>query len=375
MVKKVSLMLMILGAFGFFILTGCEDDDSPTSSAPAELEYIGSDACAECHEAISDKITNNGHGYKLNKVENGQAPSYPYTNVPTPPVGYDWDDISYVIGGFGWKARFVDLQGYIITGDAVQYNIETSGWSGYHSDEDPGTKPYNCGRCHTTGWKSTDDGGAHQDGMPGMAGQFSEPGVHCEACHGRGSRHVESSSADDIVRDTNSSMCGGCHYRNENHLIDASGGFIRHHEQYDEMISGGHRGLDCIECHDPHQGIQDPSYSYAASLAKCQECHTGANYAMHNGADCIKCHMPEATKSAVASNVYNGDLMTHIFAINTEAVGKDAMWYSDGKKAVGEVTLDFVCYQCHQDPDGVGGAGSPKTLEELSAKATGYHTP
>ena len=70
MVKKVSLMLMILGAFGFFILTGCEDDDSPTSSAPAELEYIGSDACAECHEAISDKITNNGHGYKLNKVEN-----------------------------------------------------------------------------------------------------------------------------------------------------------------------------------------------------------------------------------------------------------------------------------------------------------------
>jgi hypothetical protein len=40
------------------------------------------------------------------------------------------------------------------------------------------------------------------------------------------------------------------------------------------------------------------------------------------------------------------------------------------------VTLDFVCYQCHQDPvTGTGGTASPKTLAELSARATGIHTP
>ena len=32
------------------------------------------------------------------------------------PAGMDWGDISYIIGGYGWKARFMDLEGYILTG-------------------------------------------------------------------------------------------------------------------------------------------------------------------------------------------------------------------------------------------------------------------
>jgi hypothetical protein len=31
------------------------------------------------------------------------------------PEGYTWDDISYVIGGYNWKARFINAEGYIIT--------------------------------------------------------------------------------------------------------------------------------------------------------------------------------------------------------------------------------------------------------------------
>ena len=41
------------------------------------------------------------------------------------------------------------------------------------------------------------------------------------------------------------------------------------------------------------------------------------------------------------------------------------------------VTLDFVCYRCHRDPDGEGGNElgftSRKTMEQLSEYATGYH--
>jgi len=67
-----------------------------------------------------------GHPYKLNKVENGQPPEYPFSEVPQPPEGYTWDDVAYVIGGYGWKARFIDHDGFIITGDAdatTQHNL------------------------------------------------------------------------------------------------------------------------------------------------------------------------------------------------------------------------------------------------------------
>jgi len=46
--------------------------------------------------------------------------------VTTPPEGYTWDDITYVIGGYNWKARFIGTEGYIITGDedaTSQYNF------------------------------------------------------------------------------------------------------------------------------------------------------------------------------------------------------------------------------------------------------------
>ena len=39
------------------------------------------------------------------------------------------------------------------------------------------------------------------------------------------------------------------------------------------------------------------------------------------------------------------------------------------------VTLDFVCYKCHQDGAGEGGSNSARTLEQLSTKATGIHAP
>ena len=74
------------------------------------------------------------------------------------PKGYTWDDILYVIGGFNWKARFVDKQGNVITGaeDAkTQYNLANKllklddEWVAYHPGE---TVAFSCGSCHTTGY-------------------------------------------------------------------------------------------------------------------------------------------------------------------------------------------------------------------------------
>jgi hypothetical protein len=105
----------------------------------------------------------------------------------------------------------------------------------------------------------------------------------------------------------------------------------------------------------------------------CTDCHEGINNPTHNGADCITCHMPNATKSAVASNKYVGDVMTHIFKINAAEDGE--MFNEDGTIANGEtgITLAYACYQCHRDNDNIGGNNSRKTLKQLSDRATDYH--
>jgi len=103
--------------------TGATGQDGASFEAPS---YVGTETCAECHEDISAVFAMSGHPYKLTKVVSGQAPEYPFTDIPSPPEGYTWDDVSYVIGGYNWKARFVDQEGFIITGDedaTTQYNF------------------------------------------------------------------------------------------------------------------------------------------------------------------------------------------------------------------------------------------------------------
>ena len=328
----------------------------------ADAAYVGKDVCGACHANVLTDFVDSGHPYKINKVD-GAPPTYPFSEVPNPPEGYTWDDITYVIGGYGWKARFMDANGYIITGATVQYNLTVDTWSGYHADEAPGTKPYTCGACHTTGWQTLDEnGGVHQDGLEGISGTWAEPGVSCEACHGEGSEHV--SNAGDktkIVVDSSAELCSTCHFRDKEHRIAASGGFIRHHEQYDSMIGSKHRNQECITCHDPHKSTR-----YAQGGSKdsgtCVNCHTDQQQMIEEMAhlECKECHMPYATKSATATGegVYKkGDVRTHIFKVNPDPNAN--MFYEDDGKfyvdsdAEGDafVTLDFVCLSCHNGTD------------------------
>ncbi|MFN2123285.1 MAG: hypothetical protein ACK2UP_07275, partial [Candidatus Promineifilaceae bacterium] len=89
-------------------------------------EYVGSEACGQCHEDTYEVFMDSGHPHNLTKVENGEAPTYPFTQLENPPDGYTWDDISYVIGGYYWRANFVDQDGLVVTGDqdaTTQFNF------------------------------------------------------------------------------------------------------------------------------------------------------------------------------------------------------------------------------------------------------------
>jgi hypothetical protein len=84
--------------------------------------------------------------------------------------------------------------------------------------------------------------------------------------------------------------------------------------------------------------------------------------------------MPYATRSARSRDEYFGDVRTHIFKIHGGPEDQTQMFDDAGAVKDGYgVTLDFVCYQCHKNEQGVGGSNSTKTLQQLAA--TVIHPP
>jgi hypothetical protein len=347
--------------------------------APAGAEYAGSGTCSGCHSDVYAVFMMSGHPWKLNKVVDGQPPDYPFTEVPDPPQGYTWDDIAYVIGGYNWKARFIDQNGYIITGDAdatTQYNLanEVVGndahWAAYHAGEE--NKPYDCGPCHTTGYSAWPPD-AHQDDLEGLVGTWAEPGIQCERCHGPGSLHASNPHGVRMVVDRDSELCGECHLRGAPEVVDASGGFIRHHEQYEELFQSKHIVLECVTCHDPHVGVvQLRQAGEQTTRTQCENCHfRQAKYQKNDahaalGVECVECHMPRISKSAVGDAAkFTGDIRTHMMGIDPEQIGQ---FNEDGSEALSQVGLDFACRHCHV-PD----SAFAKTDEELLEGAFDYH--
>lgn len=348
-----------------------------TSAAPATNEYVGSAQCGSCHTDQYAEFIESGHNFKLNKVVNAQVPTYPFSdisgfdlsnlqinpNTPNHTAPTDYSEVSYVIGGYGWKARWMYSDGYIFTGPLAQYNLNGT-TAAYNNDAAHALQPYNCGNCHTTGWQHYDDtvNPNRQDGLPGIDGTWFAEGVQCEACHGAGKKHVYTLATTDIVKvaalrtqsdyigtdatitadDTfaygQAITCGECHTRDGEHdygtflspfeqatggaqqlggRIDANGGGQnKHHEQYDEILgidpdnpaAGSTRTadfqttkLDCATCHDPHASVKYDSQAKGMGVTKaCTDCHHMTfSIAAHAAESCEDCHMPRMSKSAV----------------------------------------------------------------------------
>lgn len=269
---KKSSLLKFLPVFLILmvVITGCKKDDDPLPT-PTEAEFVGSESCQTCHSTKYNDWYASGHPYKFTITEGAVGPTYPAQAVNfqndwlTELVGggLGWDNIAGVIGGYGWKARFVGTDGEIIgtaesafsPGNGVnQINFfggEKHGWSDYHPN-DKKTYNYSCFKCHTTG--GTQDG-TWLTGVDGL-GNFTEGGIGCEACHGPGSIHIADPSTANIDRvyefahldndigglDINGTvqlpnpdgddvnfLCGTCHNRSYTSPINSSGGFIKHH--------------------------------------------------------------------------------------------------------------------------------------------------
>lgn len=353
-------------------------------AAAMGAEYVGKDVCAGCHQDIFDVFINSGHAWQLNPVVDGQPPDYPFTRVPEPPKGYTWDDIRYVVGGYNWKARFVDNDGYIIT-DAPgqsgnteypnQFNLANllvganAGWVSYHSGEE--NKSYDCGVCHTTGYNPS----GNQDDLPGLIGQWVEQGIQCEACHGPGSLHIQNPGGVNMMVNRDKAECAACHRSDVLEQVNAADGFIPHHDQYQDLLQSKHIILDCVDCHDPHAGVvQLVKNNQPTTRTTCENCHFKQAKNQKNtkhtalGVTCQHCHMPRIIKSAWgAPERFTGDIRTHVMAIDATQIEQ---FSADGSTALSPIGLNFACRQCH-----ISDTAIAIEDEALIEAAVDYHSP
>jgi hypothetical protein len=342
----VTTLTALVAAALLLAMAGCEK----TTNVTAAETYVSSEACQACHPELYASFSNTGHNLMLNRASDAGGRGYfPYGDLPGPPAGHQWGELSYVVGGFWWKARFVGNDGYVVTGTAAQYNVQTDRWVAYEAGN---VVPYACGPCHTTGYRSE----GHQAGMPGAVGTWALNGVQCERCHGPGSRHVYAPYDFPLKVDRSAALCGECHSRGDVSKIRADAGFIMHEAQYNELHATKKANFACVDCHDPHVSLhaQNPSRAVAIK-ARCQTCHfeEAENFAASElphydlgTIDCTECHMAYAVKSAEGQPArYRGDVRSHLFRINTNPAA--TMFTSDGKYANGYLTLEYVCLRCH----------------------------
>jgi len=390
-----------------------------SGEAYVAADYVGSAACAGCHSDKYGDWEASGHPYKFSVTPGDTGPTYPAEakNMQSEWMdsladgSHTWNDVAGVIGGYGWKARFVGTDGHLIgTGGSTlptmglghnQINFfggDTLGWSNYHPED---TKIYNygCFKCHTTGGDTI---GTWLEGVDGL-GTFTEGGVGCEGCHGPGGDHIAAPDTSNIDRvyeyahqdnavgglqigddiqlpnpETNdvNFLCGTCHNRDYKSPINSSGGFIKHHEQWDEFVATKHgAALTCTACHDPHKRV---IWDGDGITKTCESCHpTQAAKINHPGtSDCIDCHMPFAAKSGAkrGKSGFVGDVRSHLMAITPDTASMftpDGAWVRDDSVRSASLSPAYSCLGCHNnDPDD----NIPeKTLEAAALSAANMH--
>jgi hypothetical protein len=327
-------------------------------------------------------FSKSGHASALSKVVEGKAPEFPFSNLNDPPSGYTWNDISYVLGGYGWQAIFTNKDGYIITDEPGksgnseyknQFNLanealeQKAGFISFHAGE-PELKD-DCVKCHTTGYSAS----GSQDDLAGIVGTWKEDGVKCERCHGPGSLHIKNPQGVRMFIDRASQACGECHKSDDTGQVYAKDSFINHSQQYAEIAKSKHMVLNCTTCHNPHSGVvQLEQADLPTTRTECTNCHynqaNNQKVATHKNFTCTQCHMAPMVLNAWGNaEKFTADMPTHLFGINPFLTSQ---FSEDGLTSQPQISTDYACKHCHG-----GGIATVKDDTLLKATAAGYHQP
>ena len=336
----------------------------PPSVAAGSIAASGPDAaCAQCHQAISERYEATPMARASGSAEDGFLPA-DFTHAAsgihytvTKDGGRVWlsyerpdatanrelagrVELRYYVGsGLRGRTYLFEREGYWFEAPINWYgkkrvwdmapNFLSAREMPLTLRVDPG-----CLHCHASEVaESLPDARNHYTGEP-----FGAGGIRCASCHGDGAAHVASGgkvkmmdldALEPVRRD---SICLNCHLEGEaaviragkredefrpgDDLFDYAVFFVRQREsgsegratsQWEALLksrckqASGDR-MTCTTCHDPHGGPA-PEEREAYYRAKCLQCHNANSFVEKHhpeNPDCAACHMERMTSSDIA---------------------------------------------------------------------------
>jgi len=163
-----------------------------------DAAYLGSAQYRRCHVEEYTEWHASLHRKMMRRVDEPGAVVADLdigSGVPFDPEAAVW-----VIGS-KWEQQFMgerDGQEVLLPGAwlVASGKWKRKGWDGWQV-------PVPLRRCH----------GCHTVGLDLESGEFVEPGIGCESCHGPGSWHVETFGLGRIYSGADAQVCGQCHTR------------------------------------------------------------------------------------------------------------------------------------------------------------------
>jgi len=293
---------------------------------PEDAAYIGSAACATCHRTEYAGWHASRHPKMMRRVDRKGVVVADFNAADAP---FDPEQAVWAVGS-RWEQQFMGHDGktetllpgawLVATGE-----WKTKGWDGWQV-------PVPRQRCH----------GCHTVGLNVETGEFVEPGIGCESCHGPGSWHRITLGLGAITSTLDAQVCGQCHtrgrspdgryffpvgYRPGASLADyfraieptlgqtsaawwGNGREHKRHQEYAAWRRGGHadslRHLkegydgrygqvtsDCLRCHaaaaaiHPHREYTLNTVEYGITCTVCHQVHGGLDRLR---LECASCH-------------------------------------------------------------------------------------
>lgn len=252
--------------------------------------YVGSSVCRNCHPSQFESQSKTDHAHALRHAR---------PTDPGPGSRAQW--------AFGAGAKAITWVSQTGEDSLVEHGLSYYGATkslgltpGHDTSADrvyrtfdPVATELRCFRCHSTGPVTL---------AAGFRVQPSEPGVHCESCHGPGRVHAESAGVGKIQNPKLLSaaqiniLCGSCH-RPASDVDDGTDWSdawnVRHEPSYLHRAAcfrNSNGALSCLTCHAPHQPLQTAASSYDS---RCISCHPKAAHTTPLASrSCVSCHMP-----------------------------------------------------------------------------------
>ena len=317
----------------------------PTKGEASRDEYVGSEACFDCHELKSEHQQETAMFHAAARAaDSNNLQEHPQLAFQKGPFAYQLvtrsgkstltvangdtslsTDLSWAFGSAHMGQTFVYQQHDKFFESHVSFfaQLKALDVTPGQSSDVPSSLETTLGRamplqearacfaCHATA--ST----VHNQFDPAKA----VLGVHCESCHGPGAKHAAAANAKTekrgsrlIFNPANLSpvdsvdFCGACH-RTWQDVVSASLSsagvlnvrFAPYRLENSQCWAQGDARITCIACHDPHKPLVHSAASYDAN---CLACHVSSSAeqrsATHPGAacpvatkNCVSCHMPK----------------------------------------------------------------------------------